>query len=127
MVRRPIGEVPLEVALLLRLTGFRSLKHRFVSRRHRTRRSYGTSPDARLLIGHLTIVTEGTIAMGFLDDAKKLAEQAQDLAAEHTDEVKQGLDKLEGFADDATGGKFSDQITSAGDQAAKFVDGLDDK
>jgi hypothetical protein len=127
VVRRAIGEVPLEVPLVVRLAGFRSLEHRLVRRRGRTWRSHGTSPDARLLIGHLTIVTEGSTAMGFLDDAKKLAGQAQDLAAEHTNEVKQGLDKLEDFADDATGGKFSDQITSAGDRAAKFVDGLDDQ
>ena len=63
--------------------------------------------------------------MGFLDDAKKLAEQAQDLAAEHSDEVKQGLDKVEDLADQATGGRFSDQIDSVGDSAAGFVDGLD--
>jgi hypothetical protein len=65
--------------------------------------------------------------MGFLDDAKKLAEKAEDLAAEHSDEVKQGLDKVEDLADKATGGKFSDQIDSAGDKAAEFVDGLDKK
>ena len=62
--------------------------------------------------------------MGFLDDAKKLAEQAQDLAAEHKDEVKQGLDKVEELADKATGGKYSDQIASAGDKAEGFVEGL---
>ena len=32
-----------------------------------------------------------------------------------------------GFLDDATGGKFADQIKSAGDRATSFVDGLDDK
>ena len=63
--------------------------------------------------------------MGFLDDAKKLAEQAQDLAAEHSDQVKQGLDKIEDLADKATGGKYTDQIDSAGDKAAGYVDGLD--
>ena len=65
--------------------------------------------------------------MGFLDDAKKLAEQAQDLAAEHSDQVKQALDKVEDVADKQTGGKYTDQINSAGDKAAGYVDGLDDK
>jgi len=31
--------------------------------------------------------------MGFLDDAKKLAEQAEDLAADHKDQVKDAIDK----------------------------------
>ena len=65
--------------------------------------------------------------MGFLDDAKKLAEKAQDLAGEHRDQVKQGLDKVEDLADKATGGKYTDQIDAAGAKAAGFVDGLDDK
>ena len=65
--------------------------------------------------------------MGFLDKAKDLAGKAQELAGEHSDQVKQGLEKAEGLADKATGGKFSDQIESAGDKAADYVDGLDDK
>lgn len=65
--------------------------------------------------------------MGFLDDAKKLAEKTGELAAEHSDQVKQGLDKVEDLADKATGGKYTDQMDSAGDKAAGFVDGLDDK
>ncbi len=65
--------------------------------------------------------------MGFLDDAKKLAEKAQDLAGEHSDQVKDGLDKVEGLADKATGGKYTEQIESAGDKAADYVEGLDNK
>jgi uncharacterized protein YjbJ (UPF0337 family) len=63
--------------------------------------------------------------MGFLDKAKNLAGKAQDLAAEHSDQVKAGLDKAEDLADKATKGKYSEQIEKAGDKAAGFVDGLD--
>ena len=62
--------------------------------------------------------------MGFLDDAKKLAEQAQDLAADHKDEVKQALDKVEEAAGGLAGGRYKDQVASAADKAEGFVDGL---
>jgi hypothetical protein len=58
--------------------------------------------------------------MGFLDKAK-------DLAGKHSDQVKQGIDKAEDAADQATKGKYSGQIDSAGDKAADYVETLDDK
>ena len=62
--------------------------------------------------------------MGLLDDAKKLAEKAQDLAADHKDQVKQAIDKVEDAASGVAGGKYKDQVASAADQAESFVDGL---
>lgn len=62
--------------------------------------------------------------MGLLDDAKKLAEKAQDLAADHKDQVKQAIDKVEEAAGGVAGGKYSDQVASAADKAERFVDGL---
>ena len=58
--------------------------------------------------------------MGFLDKAK-------DLAGEHSDLVKQGIEKAEDAVDSATKGKYSSQIDSAGDKAADYVETLDDK
>ena len=63
--------------------------------------------------------------MGFLDDAKKLAGKAQDLAAEHKDEIKQAIDKAEGAAGKVAGGKYADQVAQAADKAEGFVDGLE--
>ena len=54
--------------------------------------------------------------MSFLDKAK-------DLAAEHSDQVQKGLDKLEDVVDDKTDHKYSEQIDNAGDQAADYLDG----
>ena len=62
--------------------------------------------------------------MGFLDDAKKLVDQAEDLAAEHKDQVKAAIDKAEEAAGGLGGGKYKDQIAGAGDKAEDFVDGL---
>lgn len=65
--------------------------------------------------------------MGFLDSAKDLAGKAQDLAAEHSDQVQAGIDKAEDLADKATGGKYTSQIDGAGAKAGDYVEGLDDK
>lgn len=65
--------------------------------------------------------------MGFLDDAKNLADKAQDLAGDHADKVKDGIDKAEDLADKQTGGKYTSGIDGAGAKAADYVDGLDDK
>jgi hypothetical protein len=63
--------------------------------------------------------------MGFLDKAKDLAAKAEELAGEHADQVKQGIDKAADLADKATGGKYSDQIDKAGNQATDYVKDLD--
>ncbi len=60
--------------------------------------------------------------MSFLDDAKNLAEKAEELAKEHPDQVKSALGKAEELADKQTGGKFTDQIKSAGDKAEGYLD-----
>ena len=59
--------------------------------------------------------------MSFLDDAKNLAEEAEKLAKEHPDQVKEALGKAEEFADQQTGGQYTDQIKAAGDKAEGFL------
>ena len=63
--------------------------------------------------------------MGFLDDAKDLADKGMDAAADHKDTIKDGIDKGADVARDKTGGKYDDHIDSGADQAKDFVDGLD--
>ena len=65
--------------------------------------------------------------MGMFDNAKDLLGKAEDLAAEHADQVKEGIDKAEDFADKQTGGKYTEQIDGAGSQAEKYVQGLHPK
>lgn len=45
--------------------------------------------------------------MGAFDN---VGDKAKDLAEDHPDQAKQGVDKAGDFADDKTGGKYSDQI-----------------
>ena len=61
--------------------------------------------------------------MGMFDEVKKLAEQAQELGAEHQDQVKQGIDKAENLIDERTGGKYTAGIDGAGQRAEDFLDG----
>ena len=61
--------------------------------------------------------------MGMFDDVKKLAEQAQELGAEHQEQVKQGIDKAENLIDERTGGKYTAAIDGAGQRAEDFLDG----
>jgi hypothetical protein len=51
----------------------------------------------------------------------KVTSMAKEAAAEHQDKIDEGIDKVEEFADDKTGGKYTDQISSAGD---KLADGI---
>ncbi|MCX9191243.1 hypothetical protein C3Y87_07420 [Carbonactinospora thermoautotrophica] len=44
-------------------------------------------------------------------------------AREHGEQVKQGLDKAARFADEKTGGRHSEQIQSAREQADKYLTG----
>jgi hypothetical protein len=53
--------------------------------------------------------------------------KGKELAEEHADSIKAGIDKVEELADKATKGKFSDKIVAAGDQLEKLVPGGDDK
>lgn len=53
-----------------------------------------------------------------------LGDQAKDLAAEHSDQVDEGVQQAGEFADEKTGGQFSDQIDQGEEAASNFVDGL---
>jgi hypothetical protein len=54
-----------------------------------------------------------------------LKDKASDLVDDHGDKVGEGLDKAGDFADEKTGGKYSDQIDGGVDQAKDRLDGLD--
>ena len=60
--------------------------------------------------------------MGFGD----FVDKAKDMAGEHEDKVKDGIDKAADVVDDKTGEKFSGQVDQGADAAKDFVDGLDD-
>lgn len=64
--------------------------------------------------------------MGIFDRFKKSAAGAKagDLASEHGDKVKEGLDKAGDFIDEKTGGKHSDRISENVDKAKDTVDDL---
>ena len=51
--------------------------------------------------------------MGF-DEMK---EKAKDMLGQHGDKAEEGIDKARDFADEKTGGKHSDQLDKAADQA----------
>lgn len=50
--------------------------------------------------------------------------KAKDMAGEHSDQVKQGIDKGEAFANEKTGDKYSEQVEKGGDAVEKGL-GLD--
>lgn len=58
--------------------------------------------------------------MGLLDTIKKALQGKGK-------QVEAGIDKAADFADEKTGGKFSDKIDGAADKAKDIVDKLDDK
>lgn len=64
--------------------------------------------------------------MGIFDKAKDLATQAVD---QHGEQVGQGIDQAGAFADEKTGGKYTEQINQ-GEQVVKdqldALDGQDD-
>jgi len=66
--------------------------------------------------------------MGLFDKAKDLAEdlrgKAGDLADEHGDRIKQGIDRAAGVVDDKTKGRRTDTIESAAQKAKGAVDRL---
>jgi hypothetical protein len=55
--------------------------------------------------------------MGFMDEAKELAEKAKDLASGHEDQAKAALDKAGDLIDEKTGDKYKDQV----DKGQEFV------
>jgi hypothetical protein len=54
-------------------------------------------------------------------------DKAKDLASEHEEEVKEGIDKAADMADEKTGGKYSDQIDTGAEKGKEFVEGLDEE
>lgn len=60
--------------------------------------------------------------MGFLDDAKGKLEDLVGNNPEKVEELSdQGIEKASDLADNATGGKFSDHIDSAGQKADEAI------
>ncbi len=64
--------------------------------------------------------------MSFLDKAKDLAEKAEEVAKDHTEQIESGIDKAGDLVDKATHGRFSDQINTVEDKAQEAVGKLDD-
>jgi hypothetical protein len=62
--------------------------------------------------------------MSLQDRLRKLAEKAEDLGAEHKEELEKAIQKAEQAADAQTGGKYHKQIENAGGKAATYVQGL---
>ena len=62
--------------------------------------------------------------MSLQDRMRKLAEKAEDLGAEHREELEKAIAKAEQAADAQTGGKYHKQIENAGEKAATYVQGL---
>jgi hypothetical protein len=60
--------------------------------------------------------------VGLFDKFKK---KATELAEDHGDQIDTGIDKAADFADDKTGGKYSDKIESGAEAAKDFVEKLD--
>ena len=52
---------------------------------------------------------------------KSLLHRGKEMAEDHADQIKAGIDKAEGLADKATKGKFSDKIVAAGDKLEGLV------
>lgn len=67
---------------------------------------------------------EEGVNVGFLDKFKK---RAGDLAEDHGDKAKQAIDKGADFADEKTGGKYSDKIDTGAEKAKDFVEDLGDE
>ena len=44
------------------------------------------------------------------------AGKAKELLGDNADKIEEGIDKVAGFADDKTGGKYTDQIDGAADK-----------
>lgn len=60
--------------------------------------------------------------MGLFDELKGMAEAAEQVAAEHPDQVKSALQGLENVVDKQTGGTHHDQIAGAAAKAEEYID-----
>ncbi len=59
--------------------------------------------------------------MGFMDKFDEMKEKGKDAATEHGDKLEQGLDKGKDFANEKTGGKYSEQIATGVEKAKGLV------
>ena len=59
------------------------------------------------------------------DAVSGLTDKAKDLAAEHGDQVTEGVDKATDVVDEKTGGKGTDALQKVDDMTEKAVDALD--
>jgi hypothetical protein len=62
--------------------------------------------------------------MGLGDRLRGITKKAEETAAEHKDEIRQAFQKAEAAADQRTGGKYHEQIQTAGAKADAFLEGL---
>lgn len=53
-----------------------------------------------------------------------ITDKAKDLAADHKDKVKEGIDKAGDAVDEKTGGKYSEQVEKGEEAAKDYVDDL---
>jgi hypothetical protein len=56
----------------------------------------------------------------------KIKDKAGEMLGQHGDKAEEGIDKAAEFADDKTGGKYSDQIDTGAEKAKDMMDGLGD-
>jgi DNA-binding protein H-NS len=62
--------------------------------------------------------------MGLADRLKDLRKKTEDAAVEHKEQIHEAVQKAEAAADERTGGKYHEQIQTAGAKADAFVDSL---
>ena len=62
--------------------------------------------------------------MDIQDRLRRLAEKAEDLGAEHREQLEAAIEKAEEAADQKTAGKYHGQIQKAGEKADAYVKGL---
>ncbi len=55
---------------------------------------------------------------------KDFTDKAKDLAADHKDKVKEGIDKAGDTVDEKTGNKYSEQIDKGEETATDYVEDL---
>lgn len=60
--------------------------------------------------------------MGLFDELTGMVGAAEKALAEHPDQVKAALSKLESVIDEQTGGNHHDQIAAAGAKADQYID-----
>jgi hypothetical protein len=60
--------------------------------------------------------------MGIGDKFDELKDKAKDVLGQHGDQADQGIDKAGDFADERTGGKYTEQIDQGGQKAKEGLD-----